>query len=708
MKSNLNISSKEKVSTVNQTKDTSTDESMEPHGEKSLNNNNSKNNNNNYKNNVHSLEQQQQKRNNKVDTNNTNTVLNIHLPDPLLLSENTFKIDGDQPDLKSNTDSLNQFEAYFDSIVNQAFVEVNGEGDTNNSNNTITPNIDILTEEPDNEDATTLNSKDITVNINKISLEKIFTELTFRSNTENDKHSSNTTMNKPSSANNFHAEEEQQNSSNQSSSSNIPTQSDLTNLLTTDTGRFIIETFDTDINTASGYFCGEPLKKRYFTTQINPSFIDDFSYLNRNKLVNRRVAIRKQMKASTGLVPISKTHPNYFKRSNKEFSLANPNLLNQQHLKQKSYSTIEKYYQLSKGSINRMHSMPNNNINNSLSELQIDNDRDFDRDLIYAENSLHTFKSLPIRLNSTQKLLTNKQITKKAQNENENLDTTTDQQPPKLFKINENMNSQSNFDSDLIVNPTKRVPPKTAPSSSIIIIERSKQPNSSLFKPQESTISDVTSELSPFSYHVPRRPPHERNAPMYTIGKRCFNERTGGGRTSWEKEWFNSTNPFTTKTDFNREVKWPSPSNYKIKSTISNSSSVPSLVYHQSPFHYIGMKLPSQSNTIIVNTTHRTLLTDDLLNNELTQTEIKSNKVISNDLDVMQAVNFIATSPPKISFSFRGKGTELWPQVEKTPGPGAYDHSKFKSVSKSRPNYTLPQARLQLNSSYPIGPYAAI
>ncbi len=39
-------------------------------------------------------------------------------------------------------------------------------------------------------------------------------------------------------------------------------------------------------------------------------------------------------------------------------------------------------------------------------------------------------------------------------------------------------------------------------------------------------------------------------------------------------------------------------------------------------------------------------------------------------MDVMQAVNFITTSAPKISFSFRQKGTELWPKAEKTPGPG--------------------------------------
>ena len=43
----------------------------------------------------------------------------------------------------------------------------------------------------------------------------------------------------------------------------------------------------------------------------------------------------------------------------------------------------------------------------------------------------------------------------------------------------------------------------------------------------------------------------------------------------------------------------------------------------------------------------------------------------------MQAVNFIAASAPKISLSFRQKGTELWPQVEKTPGPGKTKQKVF-------------------------------
>jgi hypothetical protein len=52
----------------------------------------------------------------------------------------------------------------------------------------------------------------------------------------------------------------------------------------------------------------------------------------------------------------------------------------------------------------------------------------------------------------------------------------------------------------------------------------------------------------------------------------------------------------------------------------------------------------------------------------------------------MQAVNFITTRAPKISLSFRQKGTELWPQTEKTPGPGKTKKKCFRVISGPRYN----------------------
>ncbi len=78
------------------------------------------------------------------------------------------------------------------------------------------------------------------------------------------------------------------------------------------------------------------------------------------------------------------------------------------------------------------------------------------------------------------------------------------------------------------------------------------------------------------------------------------------------------------------------------------------------------------------------------------------------DLNVEHSVNFISSRAPKIQFQFRNNGTQLWPKVEKTPGPGAYDHNKFKSVSRNRPKFSLSHARYNLNSNYKVGPFAAL
>ncbi|XP_064146829.1 protein STPG3 isoform X2 [Loxodonta africana] len=40
-------------------------------------------------------------------------------------------------------------------------------------------------------------------------------------------------------------------------------------------------------------------------------------------------------------------------------------------------------------------------------------------------------------------------------------------------------------------------------------------------------------------------------------------ELQGGGRRAWQTVWLQSENPFTQKADFNREQKWPSPTDYQ-------------------------------------------------------------------------------------------------------------------------------------------------
>ena len=194
----------------------------------------------------------------------------------------------------------------------------------------------------------------------------------------------------------------------------------------TGSGKLLIDTYDLEMNKVSGYFTGEPLIKGYFVNKINPSLVDDFSYLNRNKLVNRRMAIKKQMMNSPGLVPIIKHYDNYTKKNEGEFTLANPTnddvkrnaKTNKQTKTIASHSSIEKYFQPANAHLYH----PFGNISNNEDILE--------------EASLRTFKSLPMQLNSIQKPLTNKQITL-----SQNINSSSD---PKINKSSSSLDMMTN------------------------------------------------------------------------------------------------------------------------------------------------------------------------------------------------------------------------------------------------------------------------
>lgn len=75
---------------------------------------------------------------------------------------------------------------------------------------------------------------------------------------------------------------------------------------------------------------------------------------------------------------------------------------------------------------------------------------------------------------------------------------------------------------------------------------------------------------------------------------------------------------------------------------------------------------------------------------------------------VMESVNRVKTTSPKVTLKFRNKGTELWPKVEPTPGPGSYDESKFSYVLKKTPKFTVPHSQLtSLKANFNnLGPFA--
>nr|XP_025117923.1 protein STPG3 isoform X2 [Bubalus bubalis] len=79
----------------------------------------------------------------------------------------------------------------------------------------------------------------------------------------------------------------------------------------------------------------------------------------------------------------------------------------------------------------------------------------------------------------------------------------------------------------------------------------------------------ITTDLhvpGPTKYQVPDASLRESSPhPHFSISRR-HPTHEGGGRRAWQTVWFQSENPFTQKTDFNREQKWPSPADYQLSS----------------------------------------------------------------------------------------------------------------------------------------------
>ncbi|XP_054545029.1 protein STPG3 isoform X5 [Talpa occidentalis] len=66
----------------------------------------------------------------------------------------------------------------------------------------------------------------------------------------------------------------------------------------------------------------------------------------------------------------------------------------------------------------------------------------------------------------------------------------------------------------------------------------------------------------PTTYQVPDASLRESSPhPHFSIGRK-HPAREGGGRRAWHSVWLQSESPFTQKTDFNQELKWPSPADY--------------------------------------------------------------------------------------------------------------------------------------------------
>jgi hypothetical protein len=75
-----------------------------------------------------------------------------------------------------------------------------------------------------------------------------------------------------------------------------------------------------------------------------------------------------------------------------------------------------------------------------------------------------------------------------------------------------------------------------------------------------------------------------------------FSYTEGGSRTAWHKQWFASSDPYTTKVDFNREIVWPTPFHYPAKPTLGNQTTKVSF-----PAWTIGTRLQTNVTTTIEN-----------------------------------------------------------------------------------------------------------
>jgi hypothetical protein len=221
----------------------------------------------------------------------------------------------------------------------------------------------------------------------------------------------------------------------------------------------------------------------------------------------------------------------------------------------------------------------------------------------------------------------------------------------------------------------------------------------------------------------------------------------GGGRTSWEKEWFSTSRPFVHKTDYNRDVAWPAPNSHRIPPSLGHDTAT---TYRRYPVHTMGRRLNTniQLNKLL-STTHdfipplqgknseialvpSTSTVDDIsISNDLKQTTpsplppsqelISLEKLYYRQLkkaqeiqfpDVLNSLNHTKRTAPKIQMHARLKTlTDANNKSinDTTPGPGAYNHNNFKKNSKKAPIFSVPHASVPFNpnSAY-LGPFSVL
>eukprot|EP00794_Sanderia_malayensis_P015867 gene15867-17465_t len=169
-------------------------------------------------------------------------------------------------------------------------------------------------------------------------------------------------------------------------------------------------------------------------------------------------------------------------------------------------------------------------------------------------------------------------------------------------------------------------------------------------------INQTLSGPTVFTYSPPKDRPEMTTFPAYTFRPKTQANKVGGDRTSWGKEWFAHNYVWLMKADFDPRIKWPSPAQYDIKSTVGTSQPI----FPRTPSHVFGQK---QGSVFA-----RKGVEDEPAPNAYEHQRSKAR-----------------TMKSELSFTIaqgRKKGTVLWGKRESVPGPGSYEttESQFKSL----------------------------
>ncbi|KAL4219305.1 hypothetical protein ACF0H5_021884 [Mactra antiquata] len=180
----------------------------------------------------------------------------------------------------------------------------------------------------------------------------------------------------------------------------------------------------------------------------------------------------------------------------------------------------------------------------------------------------------------------------------------------------------------------------------------------------------------PTQYSPRNRPLNETNAPAWSFGSKCFIEKGGGSRTSWEKTWFQNPDIWTSKVDFYNDSAWPTPTHYRQRPLLG-------------PRQRTMVEAPSFSIGVRRETTFSKRGSD------------KEPSPVDYDKDVADKVTL--KTAPSFTHQFRREGTVIWSNKEKGPGPGSYNPNY--SFNKShKPAFSIRSLRRE--KSHVLGPFS--